>query len=124
MVNIRQTIFKAADVPSELVDIPEWGVKVEVRGFSLGERLDFYNRVTDGDRVNRDNFYPELIIACSFDPETGDRVFDPADRDELKTKSAAACERITSVAQRLSGLTSDEVTEAERDLDETPTAGS
>ena len=122
MVNIRQTILNAKDIRTELVVIPEWGdVKVEVRGFTLQERLDFYGRVSDGDTINREHFLPELAISTCFDPDTGQKVFEPADRDMLKTKSAAALERITSVAMTLSGLAEADVVEAEKDLDETPT---
>jgi hypothetical protein len=125
MVDIRQKALNAKDVPAEVVTVPEWDdVKIEVRGFTVQERLDFYNRVADGDQVNRENFLPELVISCCFDPDSGQKVFEPADRDMLKTKSAAAIERITAVATRLSGLGEADVKTAEVDLGETPTDGS
>ena len=125
MVNIRQTVLNAKDVRTETVTIPEWdGVKIEIRGFTLGERLDFYSRVSDGDKVNRENFLPELVIASCFDPDSGQKVFEPADRDMLKTKSAGAVEQVTEVAMRLSGMGSDDVKEAELDLEGTPTPDS
>ena len=125
MVNIRQTALNAKDIRTELVTVPEWDdVKIEVRGFTLQERLDFYGRVSDGDRINRDNFLPELVISTCFDPDSGQRVFEPADRDMLKTKSAGALERLTQVAMRLSGLQAEDVMEVEKDLEETPTDGS
>ena len=125
MVNIRSKALNAKDIRSELVEIPEWDhVKIEVRGFTLQERLDFYGRVSDGETINRDNFLPELVISACFDPDTGQRVFEPADRDMLKTKSAGALEKLTSVAMRLSGLQDTDVVEVEKDLDETPTEDS
>ena len=124
MVNIRQAALNAKDVKTELVEIPEWGATVEVRGFTLGERLEFLQRVAPNGEVNRDHYLPELVIASVFDPDTGQKVFEPADRDMLKTKSAAAVDRITSVANRLSGIGEDEAQKVEQDLEETPTDGS
>lgn len=125
MVNIRQKALNAKDIRSETVVIPEWdNVKIEVRGFTLAERLAFYDRVSDGDNINRANFLPELVISSCFDPDSGEKVFETADRDALKTKSAAALERITRVATRLSGLDERDVAEAEKDLEETPTGDS
>ena len=125
MKSIRDIALNAKDVRTELVTVPEWDdVKIEVRGFTLGERLAFYDRVADDGQVNRENFLPELVIASSFDPDSGQKVFEAADRDMLKTKSAAALERLTTVATRLSGMSDDDVTEAETDLEETPTTGS
>ena len=122
MVDIRQRALNAKDIRSELVLVPEWdNVKIEVRGFTLQERLDFYGRVSDGETINRDNFLPELVISACFDPDSGQKIFEPADRDMLKTKSAGALERLTQVAMRLSGLQDTDVVEAEKDLDETPT---
>ena len=118
MVNIRQQILNASDIRSEQVEIPEWGVTVEVRGFTLGERLAFYERVAPDGNINKTYFWPELVISCTYDPETGSPVFDAADRDTLQTKSPVAVDRIVDVARRLSGISSDE--EAEQDLDETP----
>ena len=122
MKSIRDIALNAKDVRTELVTVPEWDdVKIEVRGFTLGERLAFYDRVADDGQVNRENFLPELVIASSFDPDSGQKVFEAADRDMLKTKSAAALERLTTVATRLSGMSDDDVTDAETDLEETPT---
>ena len=125
MVNIRQAALNAKDIRTELVEIPEWDhVKIEVRGFTLQERLDFYGRVSDGETINRNNFLPELVISACFDPDSGQKVFEAADRDTLKTKSAAALEKITQVAMRLSGLQEQDVVEVEKDLEETPTEDS
>jgi len=124
MVNIRQKVLNAKDIRSEIVVVPEWDdVKIEVRGFTLQERLDFYGRVSDGETINRDHFLPELVISSAHDPETGQKVFEAADRDMLKTKSASALERITAVAMGLSGLQDTDVVEAEKDLEDTPTDG-
>ena len=122
MVNIRQKALNAKDIRSELVTIPEWDdVKIEIRGMTLADRLDFYDRVSDGDTINRKFFLPELVISSCFDPDTGQKVFEPADRDMLTGKAAAALQRITDVANRLSALSEDDVKDAEKDLDETPT---
>lgn len=112
-MSLRDTILNAADVPEELVPVPEWGAKVLVRGLTAGEQADFYTRVSTIDprsgevTVNRKHWAAEIIIACCYDPETKSKLFEAADRDTLNKKAAKATDRLSSVAARLSGLGDD-----------------
>ncbi len=107
---IRDTILSVDDVVSELVDVPEWGVKVEVRGLSVKEQQAFMKSVRKrtGSKtefeLDDNKFIIQLVIRTAHDPDTGEPVFEQADADMLAGKSAKAVNRIHAVAARLSGF--------------------
>jgi hypothetical protein len=124
MSELRDQILAIEDIEEELVDVPQWGVKVLVRGMDGSARAKFMQRSArsanrDGN-VDLEAFYPQLIIATSFDPDTDEKLFDPADKDVLNTKSGAALQVLADVALRLSGIGANALEEAKEDLDETP----
>ncbi len=124
-MSIRDLILAAQDIPSESVDVPEWGVKVEVRGMTGAERTRIMDKAVGqtGD-VNLQFVYPEIVIATSFDPESGEQIFSPNDRDALLAKSANALDRLASVGMRLSGFTQESADVAGKDSSATATADS
>lgn len=99
------------DTPSELVKVPEWGVEILVRGFTLGAKDDFLASVLDikTNEPNLKAFNAGILIGTAFDPESGERLFTEDDIPVLKQKSAAAVARIVEVGQRLSGLDAEAV---------------
>lgn len=101
---LRKTILEADDEQSALIDVPEWGVTVLIKGMSAKERALLLKRVSKGGEVDLGLWFTELTIRSTHDPETGEKVFDPADRDVLANKSGAAVSRIAEEASRLSGL--------------------
>lgn len=109
-MSLRDRILNADDVPSELVDVPEWDTKLLIKGMTGRERNDLYERIKGND--DRNVFMSELILTTACDPNTGDLLFEPADRDMLSTKSASALARVFRVAMRLSGLGADAETDA------------
>lgn len=115
-MSIRDQILAKQDIPSEMVDVPEWGVKVEVRGMTGAERTRIMDKATQnaGD-VNLQFVYPEIVIATAFDPESGEQVFKPSDRDALLAKSATALDRIAAVGMRLSGFTAESADDMGKD---------
>jgi len=119
-VSIRDQILAKQDIPSEMVDVPEWGVKVEVRGMTGAERTRIMDKATQnaGD-VNLQFVYPEIVIATAFDPESGEQVFKPNDRDALLAKSATALDRIAAVGMRLSGFTAESADDMGKDFSAT-----
>ena len=124
-MSIRDLILAAQDIPSESVDVPEWGVKVEVRGMTGAERTRIMDKAVGqtGD-VNLQFVYPEIVIATSFDPEICEQIFSPQDRDALLAKSANALDRLASVGMRLSGFTQESADVAGKDSSATATADS
>lgn len=105
MANLRDKILNAKDIKSEVVEVPEWNVKVEVRGLTGAQRATLLKECIDRHgNVDFEKMYPLLLIATVYDPENGEQVFTPADRDSLNKKSGGALEKVAKVAMKLSGL--------------------
>jgi hypothetical protein len=113
-VNLRDKIMAADDIPAEAVKVPEWGVEVLVKGMSAGERIRLMQNAFDQStqQVNMSIVYPDVLVACTFDPETGDAVFTEQDKTAILAKSSAAIERLANVGLRLSGIGKEEQDEA------------
>lgn len=113
-MSIRDQILAAKDIPTEIVDIPEWDVQVEVRGMTGADRTRLLQSAIDPvtGQVDIKNVYPDIVICSAFDPESGERIFGDDDRDALLSKSANAIDRIAEVGMRLGGFTKDETDKA------------
>ena len=107
IVSIRDQIMKAKDISGELMEIKEWGVKVEIRTMTARQRARVMENAIDPitGKSSISIIYPEIAIACVFDPESGEPVFTIDDKDALLEKSGAVLEKIASKAMTLSGLT-------------------
>lgn len=107
----KEQILKVEDLPSETVQVPEWGGEVRVRTMRGDERDDFEADVfeTRGDKVqtNRKNFRAKLLARTIVD-DKNERMFSDADIKDLGRKSAKALDRIFAVAQRLNGLSKED----------------
>ena len=110
----RDQILAAEDLPAEDVDVPEWGGVVRVRGLNGTERDAFEASVVEQrgkkTRVDMANFRAKLSAKCLVDAD-GQRLFSERDVGLLGRKSAAALQRVFEVAQRLSGLSNEDVEE-------------
>jgi len=117
MASLRDTIFSAQDIPTETVNIPEWGVDVLVRGMSAGDRITLMQNAFDQttQQVNMSIVYPDVVVACTYDPDSSEPVFTPADKDAILAKSSAAVERLANVGLRLSGIGKEEQDAAGKD---------
>jgi len=108
----RDEILAAMDLPTEDVEVPEWGGTVRVRSLTGAERDTFEASVVEmrGKRVetHTDNIRAKLVAAACIG-EDGKRLFTEADVEALGGKSASALDRVFGVAQRLSGLTPKDV---------------
>jgi hypothetical protein len=118
-MSLRDSILAADDIKKERITPAGWP-QVEVRGLSLGARSKIVKSSTTGKEVDVAKFYPALVIACTFDPETGSRVFGEADRDALNEKSVGPIEEVAKVAMRLSGLSAEEQVVLEKNSGATP----
>lgn len=104
-MSIRDSIFAAADITEETVDVPEWGVTVKVRAMDGAARATFIAQSAGPDgRIDPVKGYPSLLIATLRDPETDEPVFTAPDRDALMAKNGAVIDRVADVALRLCGL--------------------
>ena len=106
--------MQADDLAHENVDVPEWGGTVRVRTLTGFERDAFEQSVITrrGKQVdmNLENLRAKLAALTIVD-EDGERLFSEADVQALAQKSAAALSRVFTVAQRLNGLTNEDVEE-------------
>lgn len=104
-MSLRDRILAADDIGRESVEVPQWGVTVEVRTMSAGQRSRMIASCSNPDgTIDLDRLYPMLIVATVFDPETGAPVFDENDLAVLQEKSASAIEFVALKAMRLSGM--------------------
>lgn len=115
----REDILSAEDLQQEVVEVPEWGGSLYVRGMD-GTSRDAFERdmvTIKGKDVstNWQNFRAKLVARCAVDAE-GKRLFTDSDAAALGRKSAAALQRVFVVAQRLNGLSDAEVEELTADL--------
>lgn len=117
-MSLRDTILTATDIQEKLVTVPEWDdVKLLLRGMTGKQRIELVDRATATGK-QKVFMYADILIAVTYDPDTGDLVFDPADREALSDKAGGVLERLAQIAMELSGVS---VEEAEKEVDEDPT---
>ena len=128
----KDLILAADDLQIEKVEVPEWGLSVYVRGLTGVERDDWEkSRIDRKAKVKRGESAPldmsngrASLVGRKACDEKGQLLFGEKDIVAVGKKSAAAIERIFTVAMRLSGLTDEDVKELTEDLDEEDSAGS
>ena len=110
----RDAILQAKDLPSEDVEVKDWGGTVRVRALTGAERDAFEQSIVEqrgkNTRMNLQNMRAKLVALTVVD-EDGNRLFTDADAAALGKKSAAALTKVFEVAQRLSGLRAEDVEE-------------
>lgn len=123
MILTRETILKADDLKKELVNVPEWGGDVYVRGMTGADRDKFEASIVQtrgkDQTLNMTNIRAKLASMTICDKQ-GNRIFTEADVKDLSNKSAHALQRIFVVAQKLSGIGDDDVKELAKGLQENP----
>lgn len=104
-------ILASDDLPTEIVDVPEWAGHVEVKAISGRQRdsivTQFMDRAGDMDFTKFPDFRL-MLVAYSMVDANGQRLAN-ADNvrevmDQLGEKSSAALERIWTAALRLAGM--------------------
>ena len=104
-MNLRDKILAANDIQTELVEVPEWDTIVEVRGMSGHDRARILQAAADSEgSISIGRLYAETVIAATYDPDTGERVFRDEDMDVLLSKAAAPMARLASVGMRLARM--------------------
>lgn len=101
-MDLRSHILEADDLPSEAVEMPEWGCTVHLRAMTGDEALRYYQALR-GDTVDPAAARNLLLAICLCD-ESGERVFSDADAGALGRKAAPLLARLHDVAVRLNRL--------------------
>jgi hypothetical protein len=116
----REQILAADDLKRETVPVPEWGGDVIVKSLTGAERDEFEDSVVrqrgKSRELNLRNARARLVSLSLVD-EAGSRLFSAGDVEQLGRKSAAALDRVFGAAQRLSGLTEQDVDELAKNSD-------
>jgi len=120
----KEQILEALDLQTEVVEVPEWGGDVLVKGLSGAERdtleSEIVTRKGKNTTVNLVNLRAKMVARSVVDPETHKRLFTDADVQALGKKSAIALQRVFDVAQRLAGMSSDDVEELTKNSESEP----
>ncbi len=107
MSALKQAIASAEDLDQEVLPVPEWDVEIGIRSMDGNARATLLENFADEDgKVSFRNLYPELLILCTFDPTTGEPVFEDtdADRQLILSKSGRVLEKVARKAMQMSGL--------------------
>ncbi len=117
----RDEILGADDIKTEIIEVPEWGGEVKVKALTGAQRDRFEQNSVEGKgkdtKVNLTNIRARLVAASVVD-DNNKPIFQDSDVKQLGAKSAVALNRVFEVAQRLSGLTEEDVKELTENLDE------
>lgn len=112
----KDAILAADDMVTEVVEVPEWGGKVMIRTMAGKERDAWEARFVsmDGSPVGYVYGLRAALVALTVVGQDGKRLFTEKDIDALGKKSAKALSRVFMAAQKLNGLTIENVEELEK----------
>ena len=104
----------ATGLPTETVDVPEWGGKVISRGLSASQLDDYQQGMVETGpngksrtKTKLDNVRAGLVVLCAVD-EKGELIFKPSDAKALGEKDAAVIDRLWDVARKLCGMSTED----------------
>lgn len=126
----RDSILSADDFSYEIVEVPEWGGSVRIRGLSGEERDQLEARMVrvQGQKteLNTDAFrnFRAAFLAMSIVDQDGKRLFTDRDVEALGRKSSRAVQRVFNACQKLSAFTDEDIAEITGEMAEDPTDGS
>ena len=116
-MSIRDKIRKAQDRASEIVEVPEWGVTVEVRSMTGTQRSQIVNALTGDEDNKMEALWGGMLVSCVYDPETGEAVFKEDDAEWLlNEKSSTVLDRLSNVCLQVAGIVEGAVDEAGKDF--------
>lgn len=120
-------ILTADDLPTEDVEVNEWGGTVRVRALTGAERDKLESSVVEQrgkkTRTNLLDFRAKLVAASVVD-DSGQLIFTEKDIRSLSQKSAGALDKVAEVASRLSGMSDTDVEELVEGFDDDPSEDS
>lgn len=105
----REAVLTADDLPTEWVEVPEWGGSLQIRALTVREVENIMRLSTNKKgAVNTTQSSLLMFVRAVVEPK-----FTDMDIDDLKGKSALVF-RIVKDINRLSGITDDAVELAEK----------
>tara|TARA_R110000824_G_scaffold354444_1_gene541555 strand:- start:1338 stop:1700 length:363 start_codon:yes stop_codon:yes gene_type:complete len=119
MPDLRSLILSSKDTPTDVVEVPEWGVTVGIKSMSARSRASVMASAQQGaegfDEAGVLAMWGRTLVDCLVDPETGDTIFTHDDIMDLMEKSASVVERLWTHCFERSGMTEAKVNEAGKD---------
>jgi hypothetical protein len=124
----REQILEAEDMLTEVVHVPEWGGDVTVKSLTGSQRDAFEASILNvngtSSSMNLKNMRAKLVAWTVVDGEGNQLFSNAADVKALGKKNAVALQRVFEVAQRLSGLTGEDIEELTKNLESGPNGDS
>lgn len=90
-MSIAQQIRAANQLGKQIVTVDDWGVEIEVRSMSAGQRANLQSLVASDDLSTGDRqekMWGFLLLHCCFEVESGAPVFAETDLEWLLNESA------------------------------------
>lgn len=112
----KEAILAAPDLVYEEIDVPEWKLRVRVRGMTGTARDAWEIAQIDGTRAD----IRATLLAYSIVDADGKLLFTPEDITDLGAKSARALQRVFRVARTLSRVSEEDVKELEKNSNGAP----
>lgn len=110
MLLTAQQIIEAADLTDELVEVPEWGGAVKIRGFSKAKQQELREAARGANgAVDTERLEVLMLIHGVVEPAIGAEMY-----EVLRQKSARAVDRILSAILTLNGMTEEAADAAKR----------
>ena len=110
----RNAILEVDDLGLEELEIPEWGGYIMVSGISAKQRDILESSILksqNSQNVNIEDLRAQLVCMTARDEE-GTLLFNAKkDLNEVNKKSSRAIDRIFAKAQKMSGMTKEDVDE-------------
>lgn len=110
----KSKILGCSDIQYSNVPCPEWGCTVRVRSLTNAERDEYeeslLNTRSKHQKVNMKFARAKLLVRCCV-KEDNSQLFDETDLMVLGRKSAKPVDRLFSVAQKLSGISDEDIEE-------------
>ena len=117
----REQILAVADLPSEDVEVKEWGGMVRVRTLTAAERDAFLASVVGLDRKVDQRTYRTRLVAAAVVGEDGKPLFTP---EEIGSRNTLIVDRLMEVANRLNTVDEAAVGDAEKNSERGPSDAS
>ena len=120
-MSIRDQIRKAQDRTSQITEVPEWGVTVEIRSMTGTQRSAIVTALTSDEDNKMEALWGGMLVSCVYDPETGDPVFKEDDAEWLlNEKSSTVLDRLSNVCLQVAGIVEGAVDDAGKDSSVSP----
>ena len=108
MSNLRDRVKSKPTLPTEDIEVEQWGEVVRIRGLTAAQVAE----IADAEEGEDDDKAVEglvwsirnLLLPCVLDPETNEPAFGEDDVDWLKEQGSVVIQKLSTKVQELSGM--------------------